>query len=240
MKRTLLLLFLFCYQLASGQNFLVSVDGSPVSNNDTVVKTVAGLSGWYNEVTDIEIENTSLQDLIINIIQDDTNVIPPAIVYIGCGAFGCIPPGVNNPNIYFQVNAGQNLLFTSPGFECSGGGCSGSHTVSYTIFDQSGISNGITFFIRYEIPVSVGLQTSGSDPLITVNPNPASSFFTIRSNQKFRNIEVYDVLGNLVLRTSSCIPGNCNIDVNGLTEGIYLLKVHFEENTLVQRVLVNR
>ncbi len=240
MRLILTIILIISFHVATGQNFIISVDGNPVAHNDTIVKTVIGNSGWYTEVTDIEIENTSSQDLIINIIQDDVNVISPANVYIGCGSFGCIPPGISNPNVDYLVNAGVKTHFTSPGFECLGSACSGSHVASYTIYDQTGSANGITVFMRYELSVPVGVQGISSDPLIIVHPNPVSDFLSVRANQQFENLEIYDVLGNLVVKKSACDPGNCVIDISSLNEGVYFLKVFFDGTNTVRRILVNR
>lgn len=240
MKSILALVLIAICQVAVGQNFMLTADGTPVQDNDTIVKTIAGNGGWYTEVTDIEIENISSQDLIINIIQDDANVVLPAFVYIGCGAFGCIPPGVNNPIIDLQVNAGVTTHLTSPAFECSGNQCSGSHTASYTVYDQTGQTNGITFFIKYDIPVTVGMAGLASDPVIHIHPNPASNSLTVISGQQFEVIEIYDVIGNLVLKDLLCAPGSCRLDISMLNEGIYFLKAHHGETTSVQRILINR
>ena len=139
MRKILTLVLITISQVAAAQNFMLTADGTPVQDNDTIVKTITGNGGWYTEVTDIEIENTSSQDLIIN-----------------------------------------------------------------------------------------------------VHPNPASNSLTVISGPQFEVIEIYDVIGNLVLKDLLCAPGSCFLDISMLNEGIYFLKAHHGETTSVQRILINR
>jgi hypothetical protein len=74
-------------------------------------------------------------------------------------------------------------------------------------------------------------------------PNPASDKFSIdfRENADGANVEVYDLLG--VLRSKSCLApygDRVDIDVGGLTPGIYVVKVLVGERILgTEKVTIN-
>jgi len=55
---------------------------------------------------------------------------------------------------------------------------------------------------------------------MTIYPNPTKSTLNIKTATAITNISVYSLLGNQVIKTNSK-----NIDVSGLSNGVYLIKI---------------
>ena len=66
-----------------------------------------------------------------------------------------------------------------------------------------------------------------SNNYFSIYPNPTNSIVNIKSDNKFNEVEIYDVLGQKVL--SSKISENQEIDMSLLQSGTYLLKLKNEE-----------
>jgi hypothetical protein len=88
----------------------------------------------------------------------------------------------------------------------------------------------------------VGLMTpngvpafSNSSNEISLYPNPASSSFTVNSNEEKEVLTMYNMLGEIVL-TKEMVKGENNIDVENFEEGVYFVKV----NSLTEKILVRR
>ncbi len=72
---------------------------------------------------------------------------------------------------------------------------------------------------------------------VTIYPNPTTNILNIKTNQLIENIEIYDVVGRLVLNNQ--VVDN-QIDISNLDIGIYYLKVRFKNGELVTRKLVKK
>ena len=85
----------------------------------------------------------------------------------------------------------------------------------------------------YQIPYAFGLTSTLSNEdfisnnYFSVYPNPTNSRVNIKSDNKFDEVEIFDVLGQKVL--SSKISENQEIDMSLLQSGTYLLKLKNEE-----------
>ena len=85
----------------------------------------------------------------------------------------------------------------------------------------------------YQIPYAFGLTSTLSNEdfisnnYFSVYPNPTNSKVNIKSDNKFNEVEIFDVLGQKVL--SSKISENQEIDMSLLQSGTYLLKLKNED-----------
>ena len=70
---------------------------------------------------------------------------------------------------------------------------------------------------------------------IKVYPNPASDILNIESQEEVNHIEIFDLLGKQILS----FKGAKNIDVSGLQNGIYLLKINTEKGSLTEKFIKN-
>jgi beta-glucanase (GH16 family) len=65
--------------------------------------------------------------------------------------------------------------------------------------------------------------------------NPAKDFLKIHTNQLIDSLEIYDLLGNLVLKTKET---KNEIEINHLQKGIYLLNIFSENRKSTQKLIV--
>ena len=59
---------------------------------------------------------------------------------------------------------------------------------------------------------------------------------SITSNVKIEKVEIYNLLGNLVLNTTSDTE---SIDVSNLSKGVYLLTVYSGTQKSVKKLIIN-
>ncbi|SDB55001.1 Por secretion system C-terminal sorting domain-containing protein [Flavobacteriaceae bacterium MAR_2010_188] len=60
------------------------------------------------------------------------------------------------------------------------------------------------------------------EPQISMYPNPAKDFFTIKSNRQIKSLSIIDINGRIVSNVSYQTE---NIDVRNLSQGLYIVKV---------------
>jgi hypothetical protein len=65
--------------------------------------------------------------------------------------------------------------------------------------------------------------------------NPVDDFLTIETKMSLDKVEIYNMVGNLVLSSSE---GFARIDVMKLTKGIYLLTVYSGNKRSVKKLIV--
>lgn len=71
------------------------------------------------------------------------------------------------------------------------------------------------------------LQEKNNSGSVKIYPNPAlgSTGFSIKSEEKFNYVELYDVSGRLVSRISETLSDHVRVESTGLTNGIYFVKL---------------
>ncbi|HAP96439.1 MAG TPA: hypothetical protein DCP54_11985, partial [Chryseobacterium sp.] len=74
---------------------------------------------------------------------------------------------------------------------------------------------------------------------ISVYPNPTSGFVTIqnKNNSNLKNVEVYNVAGQLIQRFNVSNAKNASLDMSQLTNGTYVLKVISETESNTVKVI---
>ncbi len=77
------------------------------------------------------------------------------------------------------------------------------------------------------------------DPsLVAVFPNPAHEQFFIQSNSiEINEIILFDLTGREVLRTEA-INNQCSLNISHLTAGLYILKIHSENQAVIVKKVV--
>ncbi|RKE95040.1 T9SS type A sorting domain-containing protein [Ichthyenterobacterium magnum] len=66
----------------------------------------------------------------------------------------------------------------------------------------------------------------------SIYPNPTSDYITIQSTKTVDNVEIYDLLGKLVMSSSKK-----HIDVKSLSSGAYLVKVKIDDKITVKKII---
>jgi hypothetical protein len=102
----------------------------------------------------------------------------------------------------------------------------GEHEIQITVTDAYGESTSITKDI-YIVQCSTN-NVTGQNSGIRMYPNPATDFINIdMDNQEFTNVEIFDILGQLVL-TTDLKQENNSIDIRNLFPGSYVIKLSRE------------
>ena len=69
---------------------------------------------------------------------------------------------------------------------------------------------------------------------LSIYPNPAKDIFTIEGS--YKSVDVFDILGNLVLSSEAML----NIDVSELSNGIYMLNINTENGVSTQKITITK
>ena len=94
----------------------------------------------------------------------------------------------------------------------------GTQTVSFTATDAAGNTETCSFVLTVDETLSV------EDNVVTafkLYPNPASMMITIDSQVEIKTVEVYNLLGQLVLRSN-----DNTVTIEQLNAGLYLSLIH--------------
>lgn len=101
-------------------------------------------------------------------------------------------------------------------------------------------ANGIgSFSLLYPTYMSFncisGIEENDSNANINLFPNPASNDITINSDKEFETIEIYNPLSQLVYSIKVNQTTSLQLNVSGLSNGIYFVKI---DNSIVKKVSV--
>ncbi|WP_179339284.1 T9SS type A sorting domain-containing protein [Winogradskyella ludwigii] len=101
-------------------------------------------------------------------------------------------------------------------------------------FDQNPAIITNIIQVRFLTIETLGIEDEDLVSQFKMYPNPAHSIVNIETKLQIENVEVYTILGNKVLETTSK-----HIDVSQLAEGTYTLKVSSERGTLSKKLIIN-
>lgn len=114
---------------------------------------------------------------------------------------------------------------------------------SIDIYDlETGIPLGLTS-VNDPIynPDPAGVDSVNKEELdINIYPNPADSYVTVESQNPIRNIMIYDLSGRLLKQISGNCSNACNVNVNNLSSGLYILAVQLEKGIIERRRIIIR
>ncbi len=110
-------------------------------------------------------------------------------------------------------------------------------TINYAVKFAYAGGLAVTKFLSYEVgfDCSLGVQ-SNVESIAFSFQNPVNDKLSITSNVKIEKVEIYNLLGNLVLNTTSDTE---SIDVSNLSKGVYLLTVYSGTQKSVKKLIVN-
>lgn len=94
-------------------------------------------------------------------------------------------------------------------------------------------------FVQCQVPTSISDINVTSDDVMLF-PNPSHDYFTLHlsdniSEKDIREISLYDMKGNLVLKTDHYAQ---NISVKDLAKGVYVAKIRVKENQFSRKLTV--
>ena len=90
-----------------------------------------------------------------------------------------------------------------------------------------------SFSIQIEVLLST--ENLDTDNPINIYPNPVKTILNIASKTPIDSIEIFTILGQMVLKSSR----QNSIEVNHLKTGIYLAKIQTENKKIIKRFMVN-
>lgn len=145
-------------------------------------------------------------------------------------------------------------------FNSCGAGVNGEMYMNYMDYVDDDCMNMFTYgqTLRMEAALfgeRIGLLTSlgCADPTSVVNasfeksidlyPNPGNGVFTIKSNHfnhKMTNLSVYDALGSKVQEYSNVSGASLTVDLTGLADGIYHIRIDGNDSSTVRKVVVSK
>jgi len=96
-------------------------------------------------------------------------------------------------------------------------------------------SNG--FSINVNNNLTTGLVSIQEQSGIAIFPNPTNSMVTISSIEKLKEIEIHNIIGDLIYKTST-INKQTTIDLKGQPKGIYYVKTTDNKNNVINNILI--
>ena len=101
------------------------------------------------------------------------------------------------------------------------------------------ISEWTTYPMNYSDGLGTFLGTCNPQdkkPEISVFPNPVKDFLNVMvyNANKISKIQIFDMLGNLVLEINKSIVSNTSIDVSQLKPGVYIIKTDFASEKFIK------
>lgn len=88
------------------------------------------------------------------------------------------------------------------------------------------------------VKATTGLNVDSDD--ISVSPNPSNGLFSLSTNNivyNTYNVFIYDATGKLV-HSSNANSTNYEIDLTGMASGVYTIKVVFNDNTFIKKIII--
>jgi hypothetical protein len=150
--------------------------------------------------------------------------------------------GTPNPTYSWTASPSAGVTFspnntaTNPTISFSS---AGTRTIT-CIASNSLSSNSSNKVINVNNCTSVGITQYEFAEMLHVYPNPASSQINVVASLEapYANLELVNYLGEIILKKQ--IAGNiAMLDVSTLNNGIYLLKIHLENNVITKPVIIN-
>jgi hypothetical protein len=110
-------------------------------------------------------------------------------------------------------------------------------TINYAVkFASAGGGLSVTKYISYLVGATCALNSNSiSDLKDFYFSNPVNDFVTIHSNATIDKVEIYNLLGNIVLKTNKSTD---KIDVSNLAKGIYLLTAYSGIEKCTKKIII--
>ncbi|MEM7550504.1 MAG: T9SS type A sorting domain-containing protein [Bacteroidota bacterium] len=124
---------------------------------------------------------------------------------------------------------GSNLMITEV--------ANGVTEITVTANDGNRGTISDVFVLTISTVLSLNEENLGSE--ISVFPNPAANELTISGLplNELKTVELYDVSGSIVQITFENNESRMTTNLTGLKSGVYLLRLDFEERTVVKRII---
>jgi hypothetical protein len=97
----------------------------------------------------------------------------------------------------------------------------------------------VNYLVDYNFPVGIEEQ---QDIQLEIFPNPSTDRVTIKSNERIDHVNIYSLTGQqmeAVSSTANLLAGQ-SFDVSTYPNGIYLVKVKFNDGSLLSRRIIKQ
>lgn len=141
----------------------------------------------------------------------------------------------NGTDTFVLVNskALADALFANPG---------DSMLIKWVVKAQTGTflkySDTFNLFIIVDSFFTTGMKEVVSSKSLSIFPNPAKDYFTIDSQDKMTDIFLYDLTGKEIKHFVSLNPNQATIVTDGLTRGIYFVRVVNSNNESFRKIIL--
>jgi beta-glucanase (GH16 family) len=110
-------------------------------------------------------------------------------------------------------------------------------TINYGVKFAYAGGLSVTKYVSYVVGSNCTFGINSTAELVQFYfPNPTSDYVTITSNQSIEKVEIHDLLGNMVLNTSTNIN---KVDVTNLSKGIYLVTAYSGSKKSTKKIVIN-
>jgi choice-of-anchor B domain-containing protein len=96
----------------------------------------------------------------------------------------------------------------------------------------SDIERGL-FVVRKSNTLST--QEFNTENSISLSPNPAKSYFSIKSNTTIKSVRIYNILGQIIFKKEQLNTKTHKINTLNITKGVYLVKIN---NQITKKLIV--
>lgn len=236
---------------ASGTYMLISSSSDPKdhdldSDNDGVINATGDHTSWvlYDSVTYMDDNDEGQGEYGYGqLIFAQSHSTLDAVQYTTTSANVFDYQGSSDINLILRQ--GTNIGYTAA--DWVGANASGSSPN----WEFSSTSSKVTSagFVNYDLPDSIFGELNPTDvngalstnevlaSEFSIYPNPAKDNITITSQDyDVTGVEVYNLVGGKVLEQSEL--NNDNLDVSGLSKGVYILKINTKNGSLNQRIVI--
>ncbi|MDP1802621.1 MAG: LamG-like jellyroll fold domain-containing protein [Bacteroidota bacterium] len=112
-----------------------------------------------------------------------------------------------------------------------------SVTTTYSVIGTA--TNGCQNYAAITINVSpcTALKQNATYNHFEVYPNPSSGIFMISATNEIKEVTIFDVLGELILKTDLRAHETKQIDISDKDTGIYFVKLKVEGTTLTRKII---
>lgn len=233
----------FKYKNPTGGDFSVYISTDGGATYTTALATgLIGAAEWTTE--EIDIRDLAAYDQVVIVFKGTSNYgNGDAYIYlddvtVGAGPIPCLPPT--------DIAIDENYMLTWTGDAPSYnvhvvvGGDTVINAVSTTgIYVITGLNNGDVATVYIQSVCGPGDLSVWSDPITftytiegvnnyginaNIYPNPTTGNVTVESNAIGADINVYDMFGKLMM-TSKVTDVRTELDFNGLTSGVYTVRI---------------
>ena len=96
-------------------------------------------------------------------------------------------------------------------------------------------------FVPYDNSNSIVDRKNLINDQILIYPNPATTLLTVNSNQlAVQTVIIKDIQGRIIFKKNESFIGSQIIDVSGLENGLYFIKLQTDHNLIEKKIIINK